>query len=116
VTVLIDRQYEKHNPSESVDVKVKVNLSRYRHATVKGERKYSVYSFLTLELGWVSGQSRPGRASPPGNDPSNHWMGGWVSLRADLDAEAIRNSLVKATFFPGAFLAFSQLKLQKFAY
>jgi hypothetical protein len=43
-------------------------------------------------------------------------MGGWVSLRADLDAEAIRNSLVKTTFFPGAFLAFSQLKLQKFAY
>jgi hypothetical protein len=50
---------------------------------------YSSYSFLTSALDegeWSA--SRPSRSLRPGKDPGTHWIGGWVRLRAGLDAEA----------------------------
>jgi hypothetical protein len=42
----------------------------------------------------VSGQHRLGRAFPPGKGPpSTHWLGGWVGLRAGLDARDRRKIL-----------------------
>jgi hypothetical protein len=47
-----------------------VNLSRYRVAGAKEERKYSSYSFLTSALNAGEGSaSFPGRALPPGKNP-----------------------------------------------
>jgi hypothetical protein len=37
----------------------------------------------------VSGQHHaPATLYPRGKDPGTHWIGGWVGLRAVLDAEA----------------------------
>jgi hypothetical protein len=49
-------------------------LSRYRYACYKGERRYSSYTFLTsaLDCGEWSA-SRPGCALPTGKDLSTHW-------------------------------------------
>jgi hypothetical protein len=44
-------------------------------------------AFLTSALGggkWSV--SRPGSITPGERDPATHWLGGWVGLRAGLDA------------------------------
>jgi hypothetical protein len=49
----------------------------------------SLYSFLTLTLDGVSGQCHaPAALYPRGKDTGTHWIGGWVGLRAGLNAEA----------------------------
>jgi hypothetical protein len=54
-----------------------LNLSHYRHASDKGERKYSCYSFLISALGGVSGQRHAQAALyPRGKDPEG---AGWAS-------------------------------------
>jgi hypothetical protein len=67
----------------------KAKQSRYAPWRRLGERRYSSYSFSTSALGggeWSA--SRPGRAFTPGErTPGTHWTGGWVGLRAGLDAE-----------------------------
>jgi hypothetical protein len=35
--------------------------------------------------------SHPGRFTPKERAPSSHWLGGWVGLRAGLDAVVKRN-------------------------
>jgi hypothetical protein len=67
-------------------------------ATLHGGRwggRYSSYSFLTSALdGGEWSASRPGRDLPPGErTPGTHWIGGWVGLRACLDAGARRKIL-----------------------
>jgi len=50
------------------------------------------YAFLTSALDegeWLA--SRPGYLNPAKN-PGTHWIGGWVSPRADLDAVPMRKS------------------------
>jgi hypothetical protein len=49
------------------------------------EEVYSSYSFLTLAL--ISVTPRP-RFTPEERIPGNHCIGGWVGLRAGLEAEA----------------------------
>jgi hypothetical protein len=64
-------------------------LSRYRHAGDKAKRRYSSYSFLTSALNVVSGQHHASATLYHlVNYPGTHWIGGWVGLRAGLDAEA----------------------------
>jgi hypothetical protein len=75
-----------------VKVKVKVKLSLCfnwtpRHEGVLGEWKYSSTHSLTSALGrcgWSA--SRHGRFTPEERAPGTHWIGGWVCLRAVLDA------------------------------
>jgi hypothetical protein len=69
--------------------KVKVKLYRYRHAGIKGERRYSSHSFFTSALdgdGWST--SRHGRSLPRKSTPGTRWVGVWMGLRAGLDVEA----------------------------
>jgi hypothetical protein len=48
-------------------------LYRYHHASAKGERMYSSYSFFTSALvGSEWSASRPGRAIQQGKDPGAH--------------------------------------------
>jgi hypothetical protein len=54
----------------------------------QGERKYSSYS-LNLDTGWNElSASRSGHTLSAGKNPSSHFIGGWVGLRAGLDTEA----------------------------
>jgi hypothetical protein len=73
----------------------KVKLSCYMPWRYMGERRYSSDSYLTSALnGGEWSVSRPGHALPPGERaPGIHWTGGWVGLRASLDAEATRKIL-----------------------
>jgi hypothetical protein len=65
------------------------NVSCYCHAGAMGERRYSSYSFLTLELdGGEWSVSRPATFYPQERTTSTNWIGGWVGLRAGLDTEA----------------------------
>jgi hypothetical protein len=69
--------------------KSKVKLSRYRHAGVKGETKYSAYSFLNSTLAGMSGQRlSPAAIYPADRTPGIHCIEGWVGLRAGLGSEA----------------------------
>jgi hypothetical protein len=69
-------------------------LSRYRHESNKGERRFISYSFLTSALdGSEWSASRSYRALSPGVDPGTHWIGGWVGLRAGLHTEATERIL-----------------------
>jgi hypothetical protein len=57
------------------------------HEGVLGELKYRPTHYLTSALDrgeWLA--SRPGRFTPRERDPGTHWIGGWVGLRAVLDA------------------------------
>jgi hypothetical protein len=46
-----------------------------------------LHSFLTSALdGGECSASHPGRFIPRERDPGTHWIGGWVGLRAVLDA------------------------------
>jgi hypothetical protein len=58
-----------------------------RHEGILGEWKYSSTHSLTsaLDGGEWSG-SRPGHFIPRERDPGTHWIGGWLSPRAVLDA------------------------------
>jgi hypothetical protein len=52
-----------------------------------GEWRYSSTHSLTSALGgseWSA--SRPSRFTPRKRDPGTHWIGGWLGLRAVLDA------------------------------
>jgi hypothetical protein len=60
-------------------------LSCHHHAGNKGEKRYSSYSFLISILnGSEWSVSCPCCALPL--IPGTHWIGGWVDLRADLEA------------------------------
>jgi hypothetical protein len=50
-------------------VEVKVKLSHYCHASDKGERSCSSYSFLTSALEGVSGRDCAPAALSPGKEP-----------------------------------------------
>jgi hypothetical protein len=57
-----------------------------------GERRCSSYSYLTSATRWgwvVSVMPRP-RFTPGERTPSTHWIGGWLGLRAGLNAGARR--------------------------
>jgi hypothetical protein len=64
---------------------------------LRGERRYSSYSFSTSALDggeWLA--SRLGRAFTPGErTPGTHCTGGWVGPRAGVDTEA-RGKIVPA--------------------
>jgi hypothetical protein len=64
----------------------KIKLSRYSHGGAWVERRYSSYSFGTIWWWVVSVTPRP-RFTPGERTPGTHWIGGWVGLRAGLDAE-----------------------------
>jgi hypothetical protein len=54
-----------------------------------GEVELQLHAFLTSAPGggeWSV--SRPGRFAPRERAPGTHWIGGWVGLRASLDAVA----------------------------
>jgi hypothetical protein len=59
-----------------------------RHSGATGERSYSSYTFLISTLDRVCGQLHSTAALYPwARIPDNHWIGGWVGLRAGLDKE-----------------------------
>jgi hypothetical protein len=58
-----------------------------------GGEEYSSYLFLTSALDGVSCQRHaPAEFYPRERNPGTHWIGGWVDLRAGLDAEAKEKS------------------------
>jgi hypothetical protein len=60
----------------------------------QGGEDISLLSFLTSVLDGVSGQSHtPAALNLQARVPDTHWIGRWVSLRADLDTEARRKIL-----------------------
>jgi hypothetical protein len=69
-----------HLHTEKINTKrSKIKLSRYRHAGSKRDSSYSSYSFLNSALdGGEWSVSRPGRALPPGEDPTvpTRWEAG----------------------------------------
>jgi hypothetical protein len=69
-------------------VLVKVKLSHYCHAGAKRKRSYNCYSFLTSSLdGDEWSATCRGCTLPLEKDPSTHWIGDWVGLRAGLDTQ-----------------------------
>jgi hypothetical protein len=73
----------------------KKKVSRYTPWWCMGERRYSSYSFLTSATRWwwvVSVTPRP-RFTPGERTPGTNYIGGWVGLRAGLDAGARRKIL-----------------------
>jgi hypothetical protein len=67
---------------------VKGKLSRYRHASAKGYKRYSSYSFLTSALeGTKWSASRSGHALPRETTPCTNWTGCWVGLKTGLDTD-----------------------------
>jgi hypothetical protein len=75
---------------ELITVKVKLSLCfnwAPRHEGVLGEWRYSSTHSLTSALdGGEWSASRTGRFTPRERAPGTHWIGGWVSPRAVLDA------------------------------
>jgi hypothetical protein len=58
-----------------------------RHEDILGEWRYSSTHSLTSALdGTEWSASRPGRFTPKERAHGTHWVGGWVCLRAVLDA------------------------------
>jgi hypothetical protein len=71
-------------------LKKKVKLSRYMPWRHMGGEEIQLLLILNLGTRWVwvvSITSRP-RFTPEERTPGTHWIGGWVGLRAGLDAEA----------------------------
>jgi hypothetical protein len=69
--------------------KVKLSLCLTKHYAMKTywEWRYSSTHSLTSTLdGGEWSASRPGRFTPKERAPGTHWIGGWVGLRAGLDA------------------------------
>jgi hypothetical protein len=77
-------------PTQWVQVKVKLSLCfnlAPRHEGVLGKWRYSSTHSLTSALdGGEWSASRPGRFTTKKRDLGTHWIGGWVSPRAVLDA------------------------------
>jgi hypothetical protein len=73
----------------------KVRCPATRHGGAWGERRYSSYSYLTSATiwGWVVSVTPRPRFTPGERTPGTHWRGGWVGLRACLDAGARRKIL-----------------------
>jgi hypothetical protein len=58
--------------------------------TIEALRREGVQLLLFLDLGTRWGEwstSRPGRPISQERNPSTHWIGGWVGLRAGLGTE-----------------------------
>jgi hypothetical protein len=52
-----------------------------------GKWRYSsIHSLISALDGGEWSASRPGRFTPRERAPGTHWIGGWVGLRATLDA------------------------------
>jgi hypothetical protein len=70
-------------------IKVKYSCPALHHASAKGERKYSSYSFFASPLDGVSGQHHaPAAFYPNERIPGTHSTGSWVGLRTGLDTKA----------------------------
>jgi hypothetical protein len=58
-----------------------------RHEGVLGEWRYnSTHSLISALDGGEWSASRPGRSTPRERAPGTYWIGGWVYLRAVLEA------------------------------
>jgi len=70
-----------------------------RHEAVLGEWRYSSTHSLTSALEWGEwSASRPGRFTSRERTPGIHWIWGWVSPRAVLDA-VVKRKIPKAIHF-----------------
>jgi hypothetical protein len=74
-------------PKMKSEHKVRVKLTRYRHASVKGRGNIApTHSLLALD--GVSGQHHAlGALYPWEKTAGTHWIGGCVALRAGMDTE-----------------------------
>jgi hypothetical protein len=77
--------------NKTVKVKVKLSLCYFfnqapRHERAVGEWMYSSTHSLTSALDGEWSALRPGRFTLRERAPGTHWIGGWVGLRAVLDA------------------------------
>jgi hypothetical protein len=75
-----NRGEDNKSRGEGPNTKIKVKLSRYRHASDKGERQYSSYTLTSALDGGEWSASRPGRALTPGRWPPVHIVqeAGWT--------------------------------------
>jgi hypothetical protein len=52
-----------------------------------GSVEFHLHAFLTSALDWVEWSAAlSGRFTPRERPPGTHWLGGWVGIRARLDA------------------------------
>jgi hypothetical protein len=64
-----------------------VKLVKYNELTTHGGVRGIASAFLTSALdGGECSATRPGRFTPGEGTPGKHWLRGWVSPRAGLDA------------------------------
>jgi hypothetical protein len=78
----------------TVKVKVKVKSLWFLHWAPRHEgmlREWRYNSTHSLTYGGEWSPSRPGRFTPGERAPGTHWIGGWASPRAVLDAVVKRN-------------------------
>jgi hypothetical protein len=80
---------------DKITQKKKVKVSRYTQWRRMGKRRHSSYSYLTsaARWGWVVSVTPRPRFTPGKRTPGTHWIGGWVGLRAGLNAGAGRKIL-----------------------